>query len=610
MRFLLQDRKASCLSESRARARERETRERARARPSFATTTTTTTPNEVMKPLSSLGRARGPFAAKQARRCFAGRAHARDASSAGPGPAPKKGGGRRNPNPRPAIAAPKDLGGQQDGSFASDSPNFGPVVRKTKIVATIGPATSTKENFETLANCGVNVARLNMSHGDHASHGAVVDLVRQYNKEHNAGIAIMLDTKGPEVRSGDLVEPLELQPGESFTFTLTQKGLKSRKNTCTVNYDDFVNDVHVGDLLLVDGGMMSFEVVEIKPKDVECKVVDGGVLKSRRHLNVRGKSASLPSITDKDWEDIDFGISVGVDYYALSFVKDEHVVHELRDYLDAKQANIKILVKIESADSITNLDKILEATDGAMVARGDLGAELPVEEVPILQQRIVQTCRKLGKPVIVATNMLESMIDYPTPTRAEVSDISIAVREGTDAVMLSGESAYGQFPYKSVQVMSTVAERTEKALELYSGISRFGSANSNPITWIEPRKEGMSEVLAYHATTMANTIKSPVVVFTRHGNMPRLISHYRPKSTIYAFTENEAVQRNLNLYNGIRPLLLNFSKDKEETFARALNLLKEKGLVAPGQEVTVVQSGKRPIWRASGTHTIQVITLE
>ena len=329
----------------------------------------------------------------------------------------------------------------------------GHVVRKTKIVATIGPATSSWETFSQLADTGVNVARLNMSHGDHNSHGEVVDLVRRYNKENNAGIAVMLDTKGPEVRSGDLVEPMELVPGDPFTFTLTQKGLKARKNTCTVNYDDFVNDVHVGDLLLVDGGMMSFEVVAIKPKDVECKVVDGGVLKSRRHLNVRGKSASLPSITDKDWEDIEFGVRAGVDYYALSFVKDEHVVHELRDYLVKKKADIKILVKIESADSITNLDKILEAADGAMVARGDLGAELPVEEVPILQQRIVQTCRKLGKPVIVATNMLESMIDYPTPTRAEVSDISIAVREGTDAVMLSGESAYGGFPYKSVQVM-------------------------------------------------------------------------------------------------------------------------------------------------------------
>jgi pyruvate kinase len=498
------------------------------------------------------------------------------------------------------------------------------LVRKTKIVATIGPATATKEEFNDLLDSGVNVARLNMSHGDHDSHGAVVDLVRQYNKENNAAIAIMLDTKGPEVRSGDLADPMDLHPGDPFTFTITQKGVKSRKNTCTVNYDDFVNDVHVGDLLLVDGGMMSLEVVNVTSKDVDCKVVDGGVLKSRRHLNVRGKSASLPSITDKDWEDIDFGVRVGVDYYALSFVKDEHVVHELRAYLKKKKADIKILVKIESADSIKNLEAILETTDGAMVARGDLGAELPVEEVPMLQQRIVQICRKLGKPVIVATNMLESMIDYPTPTRAEVSDISIAVREGADAVMLSGESAYGQFPYKSVQVMSTVSERTEKALELYAGIRRYGSEVSDPITWIqEPGNQlqssdgqefltspHMSEVLAYHATTMSNTIKCPLIVFTRHGNMPRLISHYRPKNMIFAFTENYAVQRNLNLYNGVCPLHLNFSNDKEETFQRALTLLKNEGYVAPGQVVTIIQSGKRPIWRATGCHTIQVIMVE
>mmetsp|Transcript_3027 Transcript_3027/g.5061 ORF Transcript_3027/g.5061 Transcript_3027/m.5061 type:complete len:520 (+) Transcript_3027:79-1638(+) len=488
------------------------------------------------------------------------------------------------------------------------------LVRKTKIVATIGPATSSKENFKQLADTGVNVARLNMSHGDHDSHGAVVDLVKDYNEENNTGIALMLDTKGPEVRSGDLVEPLSLSPGEKFTFTITQKGLKSRKNTCTVNYDDFVNDVHVGDLLLVDGGMMSFEVLKISKKDVECKVVDGGVLKSRRHLNVRGKSASLPSITDKDWKDLEFGVRAGVDYYALSFVKDEHVVHELRAWLQEKKADIKILVKIESADSITNLDAILEAADGAMVARGDLGAELPVEEVPMLQQRIVQTCRRLGKPVIVATNMLESMIDYPTPTRAEVSDISIAVREGTDAVMLSGESAYGQFPYKSVQVMATVSETTEKALERTSGISRHGSYASDPITWInEPNSAmglRMSEVLAYHATTMANTIKSPVVVFTRHGNMPKLISHYRPKNLIYCFCNDIKLQRELNLYNGICPLYLKFSDDKEDTFKRALALLKQQGYVAEGQDVTIVQSGTRPIWRATGCHTIQVVKVE
>ena len=480
--------------------------------------------------------------------------------------------------------------------------------RKTKIVATIGPASDSTETFQALADCGVNVARLNMSHGDHESHGKIVDLVRKYNAAHNSGIAIMLDTKGPEVRSGDLSDPLELQPGDAFTFTITQKDIKTRKNTVTVNYDDFVNDVHVGDLLLVDGGMMSFEVVKIGATDVECKVVDGGVLKSRRHLNVRGKSASLPSITDKDWEDIDFGVKVGVDYYALSFVKDAEVVHTLRAYLQKKKADIKILVKIESADSIANLDSILEATDGAMVARGDLGAELPVEEVPMLQQRIIQTCRRLGKPVIVATNMLESMIDYPTPTRAEVSDIAIAVREGTDAVMLSGESAYGQFPTKSVQVMATVSERTERALQFYAGIRRHGSEVSQPITWINtPADVGrvashhMSEVLAFHSTTMANTIDAPCVVFTRHGNMPKLLSHYRPNQVVFAFTDNPKVQSNLALYNGICPLHIAFSNNREDTFKRALEYLKKEGFVKVGQVVTIVQSGKRPIWRDVGS---------
>ncbi|KAK2366477.1 plastidial pyruvate kinase [Trifolium repens] len=322
--------------------------------------------------------------------------------------------------------------------------------RKTKIVCTIGPSTDTKEMIWKLAEAGMNVARLNMSHGDHASHQKVIDLVKEYNAQSKDNvIAIMLDTKGPEVRSGDLPQPINLTAGQEFTFTI-KRGVGTA-DTVSVNYDDFVNDVAVGDMILVDGGMMSMAVKSKTESSVKCEVVDGGELKSRRHLNVRGKSATLPSITEKDWDDIKFGVDNKVDFYAVSFVKDAEVVHELKNYLKSCDADIHVIVKIESADSIPNLNSIITASDGAMVARGDLGAELPIEEVPLLQEEIINLCRSMGKAVIVATNMLESMIVHPTPTRAEVSDIAIAVREGSDGIMLSGETAHGKFPLKAVK---------------------------------------------------------------------------------------------------------------------------------------------------------------
>ncbi|GMY29804.1 pyruvate kinase isozyme G, chloroplastic [Fagus crenata] len=467
--------------------------------------------------------------------------------------------------------------------------------RKTKIVCTIGPSTSSREMIWKLAEAGMNVARLNMSHGDHASHQKTIDLVKEYNAQfEDKVIAIMLDTKGPEVRSGDVPQPIQLEEGQEFNFTI-QRGV-SKEDTVSVNYDDFVNDVEVGDILLVDGGMMSL-AVKSKTKDlVRCVVVDGGELKSRRHLNVRGKSATLPSITDKDWEDIKFGVDNQVDFYAVSFVKDARVVHELKDYLRNNNADIHVIVKIESADSIPNLHSIISASDGAMVARGDLGAELPIEEVPLLQEEIIRRCHSMQKPVIVATNMLESMINHPTPTRAEVSDIAIAVREGADAIMLSGETAHGKYPLKAVKVMHTVALRTESSL----------SVSTIPPIQLGACKSHMGEMFAFHATTMANTLNTPIIVFTRTGSMAILLSHYQPSSTIFAFTNEERIKQRLVLYHGVMPIYMQFSNDAEETFSRAVKLLVDKGLLKGGEHVTLVQSGAQPIWREESTHHIQV----
>ncbi|XP_052200998.1 plastidial pyruvate kinase 2 [Diospyros lotus] len=469
------------------------------------------------------------------------------------------------------------------------------VRRKTKIVCTIGPSTNTREMIWKLAEAGMNVARLNMSHGDHASHQKVIDLVKEYNAQSKDNvIAIMLDTKGPEVRSGDLPQPITLTTGQEFTFTI-RRGVGTA-DCVSVNYDDFVNDVEVGDMLLVDGGMMSLMVKSKTSDSVKCEVVDGGELKSRRHLNVRGKSATLPSITEKDWDDIKFGVDNKVDFYAVSFVKDAAVVHELKNYLQSCGADIHVIVKIESADSIANLHSIITASDGAMVARGDLGAELPIEEVPLLQEEIIRICRSMGKAVIVATNMLESMIVHPTPTRAEVSDIAIAVREGADAVMLSGETAHGKFPLKAVKVMHTVALRTEATVIGGETPPNLGKAFKNH----------MSEMFAFHATMMSNTLGISTVVFTRTGFMGILLSHYRPSGTIFAFTNEKRIQQRLALYQGVCPIYMQFSEDAEETFANAFDLLKKQGMVKGGEQVALVQSGSRPIWRFQSTHNIQV----
>ncbi|XP_042052719.1 plastidial pyruvate kinase 2 [Salvia splendens] len=434
-----------------------------------------------------------------------------------------------------------------------------------------------------------------MSHGDHASHQKVIDLVKEYNSQVKDNvIAIMLDTKGPEVRSGDLPQPINLVPGQEFTFTI-QRGVGTA-DCVSVNYDDFVNDVEDGDMLLVDGGMMSFLVKSKTEDSVKCEVVDGGELKSRRHLNVRGKSATLPSITDKDWDDIKFGVDNKVDFYAVSFVKDAAVVHELKNYLKNACADIHVIVKIESADSIPNLHSIITASDGAMVARGDLGAELPIEEVPLLQEEIIRICQSMGKAVIVATNMLESMIVHPTPTRAEVSDITIAVREGADAVMLSGETAHGKFPLKAVKVMHTVSLRTEATIVGAETPPNRGLAFKNH----------MSEMFAFHATMMANTLGTSIVVFTRTGFMAVLLSHYRPSGTIYAFTNDKRIQQRLALYQGVCPIHIDFLEDADETFANALDLLQKQGMVKQGEEIALVQSGKQPIWRFQSTHNIQV----
>ncbi len=448
-------------------------------------------------------------------------------------------------------------------------------MRKTKIVCTIGPKTCTKTSLERLVKHGMNIARLNMSHGDQLWHKKVISLIKSINRSGKHSISIILDTKGPEIRSGDIKKELKLKKGDIFTFTI-KKSAEYPEYYTEVNYDKFIDDISVGDKILVDGGLINFQVIRITVTDIICECLDGGIMGSRRHLNIMGKSTNLPSITKKDWEDIDFGIKEGIDFIALSFVKNSSIVKKLKKYLKDNNSPIDIISKIESADSIPHIDNIIKESDGIMVARGDLGAETPIEEIPLLQEEIVKKCIKNNKPVIVATHFLESMILHPTPTRAEVTDISEAVKEYSDAIMLSGETAAGNYPIKALKVMDKVAKRIELRLKKEKKID------------IEISNDSKKEI-ARSSVMMANHLKAgAIIVITRRGNMAKIISKFRPNCDIYAFTNTTTIRRKLNLYWGVLPLLVKLSKDPEKTIQRALEIMRKRKLEQINYKVIIV----------------------
>lgn len=448
-------------------------------------------------------------------------------------------------------------------------------MRKTKIICTIGPKTASFSLLEQLAKSGMNIARLNMSHGTLEWHQAVIHHIKRLNRKGGTSLAILLDTKGPEVRTGDVSPDIVLRAGDRLTLTVRHQAVLEA-NCVEVSYDGFINDVAEGDIVLIDGGMLSLKVAAIQGKDIVCTSLDDGVLTSRRHLNIRGKSADLPSITEKDWQDIRFGIENGVDFIALSFVKGPMAIAELRHYLQARNAKISIIAKIESAEAVTRLAEIIIAADGVMIARGDLGAELPYEEVPLLQEEIVCQCRTVGKPVVIATHMLESMIVNPTPTRAEVTDITHAVLQGADATMLSGETATGKYPLKALEVMDVVARRIEQKLSASTKVQVQATSNSK------------SEIARSAAILSNNLMAAAIFVFTRRGLMAMMMSRCRPTSPIFAFTNTSHVRRRLGIYWGVQPFLVHFSKDPEVTIQRAIEQVHLKGLVQPGDRIIVV----------------------
>ncbi|KAL6526590.1 hypothetical protein OROGR_015680 [Orobanche gracilis] len=475
--------------------------------------------------------------------------------------------------------------------------------RRTKLICTIGPATCKPQQLEALAVGGMNVARINMCHGTGEWHREVIRTVRRLNEEKGYAVAIMMDTEGSEIHMGDLggassAKAEVVQDGEIWTFSVRAFDSALPERTINVNYGGFAEDVEVGDELLVDGGMVRFQVIEKIGPDVKCSCTDPGLLLPRANLTlwrdgslVHERTTMLPTISSKetmrgDWLDIDFGIAEGVDFIAISFVKSADVIKHLKSYIKARarDSDISIIAKIESIDSLTNLKEIIQASDGAMVARGDLGAQIPLEQVPSEQQKIVQVCRQLNKPVIIASQLLESMIEYPTPTRAEVADVSEAVRQRSDALMLSGESAMGQFPGKALTVLRSVSLRIEKwwREEKHHEATELPEIASSFV-------DSISEEICNSTAKMANNLEvDAIFVYTKTGHMASLLSRCRPDCPIFAFTTMTSVRRRLNLQWGLIPFRLSFSDDMESNLNKTFSLLKARGMIKSGDLVIAV----------------------
>ncbi len=436
--------------------------------------------------------------------------------------------------------------------------------KRTKIIATIGPVTEDLKSLKILAEKGVNIFRLNFSHGTHKWHGEVIKRIKNLNKQTTESIAILLDTKGPEIRTGEVEIPLKLNKGDKIILTPDILIAKTSKKI-SVNYEYLSKDISIGEKILVDNGIMTFKVLEKKDKDIIIEVMEDGILESKRHLNLPGKEVSLDAITKKDWEDIDFGIKMKVDFIALSFVRSAKEIKKVKEYLKKKKAKIKIIAKIESFEAVKNLEEIVDTSSAVMVARGDLGAEIPFSEVPQVQKKIIELGDKYYTPIIVATHMLESMINNPIPTRAEVTDIFTAVEQKADCTMLSGETTVGEFPMKAVDAMVETIKETEIA-----ALKNWQFRDKK----VSGKRELISKMSAKIASDDDDL--SAIIVLTRSGLMANLISNFRPKAPIYAFTNTPSTKRSVQILWGVKCFKINFSENPEIIVERAEKKILEK----------------------------------
>ncbi len=452
--------------------------------------------------------------------------------------------------------------------------------RHTKIVFTIGPATNTVDMLSQLLASGVDVCRFNMAHADHDWTREAINNLKEASEAVGRKVALMMDVKGPEIRTGPLEEPFELERDQQFDFFLERGKEPVRSGICgvRVNYPDMAKDVKKGDTILVDSGLIRLRVEDINEERIRCKVRIGGSLGSRRHINLPGVHVNLPALTMKDREDIEIGIENGIDFFALSFVRSADDLDILRRFVEERGSRAKIIAKIEDQSAITNLEEIVKASDGLMVARGDLGIEIPYETLPLVQRRAIRCCQRLGKPVIVATHMLESMIDNPLPTRAEVTDIANAVFEQADCIMLSGETTVGKYPVECVEVMNRIILSVEAQADRKSNESL-------------PLKSPKALMLKAAMNLSDELPNCAILVFTRRGILARVLSALRPrKSPIFAFTDTPEAFQNLLMYWGVEPFFMEFRNDPENTIQEAFSRLKSRGWVESRSHVVVVSN--------------------
>jgi pyruvate kinase len=449
-------------------------------------------------------------------------------------------------------------------------------MRKTKIISTLGPATESPEMLRELIITGVNIFRLNMSHASHDWVRKIVPTIREISKDLNRTIAILMDTQGPAIRTGDLPSKLDLKIGDTFTFTV-RGHVSVEERSVDTNYDSLMDDIKIGDIVLVDNGVIEMMVKEKRNQELVCEVLTPGIMGSRRHINLPGIKVKLPALTEKDLGDIKVGVETGVDIVALSFVREANDISLLRQVLATEGKNKMLIVaKIEDQSAVHNIDEIIREADGIMVARGDLGIEWPYEELPIVQRNIVYKCLDAAKPVIVATHMLESMIQNPLPTRAEITDVANAVFEQADAIMLSGETTVGKYPVKCVQVLSKVANCIENNNTIH---------HKSTITITENR-----DLAASSAVHLANEMKADaMLVFTRTGLSAQICSSLRPvTAAIFSFTPDEELARRLCLRYGVYPLTMTFGDNHLYNIDAARNMILDQKLMPEGAQLVVL----------------------
>lgn len=459
----------------------------------------------------------------------------------------------------------------------------------------MGPASENPEILKEMIAAGMNVARFNFSHGDHEEHKSRMDRVKQISGELGANVALMLDTRGPEIRLGKFKDgPVELKKGQ--VFILTTRDIEGDSSIASINYKELLRDVKKGSKILIDDGLVALEVVRVDGEDIICNVQNSGTISDHKGVNVPGTKLNIPAITEKDIDDIIFGIQQGIDFVAASFIRKAADVLEIRRILEENDGeDIQIISKIESQEAVENIDDIIKVSDGIMVARGDLGVEIPVEEVPLVQKQIIKKCNKAGKPVITATQMLDSMMRNPRPTRAEVTDVANAILDGTDAIMLSGETAAGKYPVESVKTMARIAEKTESSID-YINILRTVDIGSTV---------NITNAISHATCTIAEDLNAnAIITVTRSGYTARMVSRYRPSSDIVAITPDERVLKKLSILWGVNPVLALRMESTDEMIDKSVEVAQEKGVIKSG-DVVVITAGI-PVGLMGTTNLIKV----